>query len=322
MFMSSEHVGNDFRNVMQNANTHPFAGLANDGKNTQSTLFKNFETCEKQFEATGFAHFKQLTAHFASVKDRIKQREASRLEFDYRTGKAKSAQESRDKLVAKGKLEAPKDAEARALAEKKLEEATANWNAINSTLCGELVFFFENRHAILGNLYIEFLQFQMNVAVGFQNSLGSLSIPAIPANCAWRYTADSKGPVGSGEEFADVSLHTAAVSPAKPAKSAAGPASPPLPPPPSRLTPPTSRPPPPPTNAVATVVIASLPEPQQTQVAISDQGVNISAHFADDDEAAMRVGVTVKPEDAISAAQFALKHKQALGKLAAATANN
>jgi hypothetical protein len=55
-------------------------------------------------------------------------------------------------------------------------------------------------------------------------------------------------------------------------------------------------------------------------VSASSEGLNISANFADDDEAAMRGGppvasVTVSPADAAAAAQFAAKHKDALAKL-------
>ncbi len=126
----------------------------------------------------------RLTCCDEQIKDRIKAREAARLDFDYRTGQVKSAQESRDKLIAKGKSESPKDAEKRVLAESKLADATNLWNNTNSALIDDLTHLHDNRLGLLGMIYTEFLAVQKAFAAGFANVSRHL-LPAclLPAQC-------------------------------------------------------------------------------------------------------------------------------------------
>jgi len=209
MCVNSELIAGDFKHLMQQTTTHPFSALSGDGKATQSANFKHFEVCEKQLEVTCGAKLRLLTAHFNNIKDRMKARESARLDFDYRTGQVKSAQESRDKLIAKGKSEAAKDAEKRVLAEKKLEDATALWNTLNTQLVNDLVHLHENRLSLVGNIYIEFLSVQKAFAAGFANNMDLLSVPSVPASCPFVLLANEakSESAPSGEGFQDVNLN-------------------------------------------------------------------------------------------------------------------
>jgi hypothetical protein len=167
--INSEMVAADYKHVMQSTSNHPFSNLCADSKTTQNAIFKHWETCEKQLETTAQAKLKLLMNHFNNIKDRMKNRESARLDYDYRTGQVKSAHDARDKLIAKGKVEAPKDAEKRELAEKKLDDAAHIWNVTNSGLIADLEHLHENRLGLLGNIYVDFLSVQKYFIAGIAN---------------------------------------------------------------------------------------------------------------------------------------------------------
>lgn len=208
---SAAHVANDYKNTMQNAGAQgPFAQLATDGATAEHACSQVWEGCEKQLEATCLSHFRELQGLFVQIKDRMKQREAARLDFDYRQKNVKDLHEARDKLVAKGKTETPKDADKRSQAEKKLEDATHHWNTLNNGVTAELIHLHEHRSDLLGHLYLEFLNAQKEYGKRMAEALNSLQMPAAPANAPWQISppnpacsftpGDSKAPA-PGEQI-------------------------------------------------------------------------------------------------------------------------
>jgi hypothetical protein len=228
-----ENVGNDFRNALQGGASHPFAAFGQKAKDTQTALYQHFELCEKELENTALSKLKQISAHFTTLKERMKAREQARLNFDFATMQHKEACNARDKAMAKGKAE--KDSDKRVEYERKLEEATATWNALNAALIADLTFLFDNRQTLTGHIVADVVNFQTALFRELCTRLAQCPTPVIPPQCAWRLTPSA----AEQKELADAHAHAAYAAPAP----SAAPAPPPPPPSSSSADVPSASPP-------------------------------------------------------------------------------
>jgi hypothetical protein len=167
----------DFVSLYSTSQNHSLIPFANECQLSESTLFKQTDPLVKQLENGPLRKLQNLMDLFAQYKERIKQREQFREDFDYYSAKAKKAQSERDKTLSSGKKEGPKDMESRQKAEHKLEIATKSYGEINSNLINELTKLWTTRHDLLGNVLTEFMAVEKAAANLQHTTLQSLKIP-------------------------------------------------------------------------------------------------------------------------------------------------
>jgi len=167
----------DFVSLYSTAHNHSLGPFANDAKAAKATILKQSEPLAKQMDEGPSKRIRNLIELFSVFKERIKQREQFREDFDYYSAKVKKLQAERDKTTSSGKKEGPKDMESRQKTEQKLEIATKSYGEINSNLIREFTNLWNIRHDLLGPILTEFMTIDRASASLRYSTLQGLKIP-------------------------------------------------------------------------------------------------------------------------------------------------
>jgi len=167
----------DFVSLYSTSQNHSLGPFANEAKQAQATILKESESLVKQMQGGPLRKIQNLLELFGVYKERIKQRDQFREDFDYYSAKVKKAQAERDKATSSGKKEGPKDMESRQKSEQKLDTATKSYGEINSNLIRELSTVWNSRHDLLGQILTEFMTTNKASANVHYSTLQSLKVP-------------------------------------------------------------------------------------------------------------------------------------------------
>jgi len=160
--------------------SHPLGPFSIEAKQTYAALLKQIDGVEKQMESGSLRRVRGMLDLFTQYRERIKQREQFREDFDYYSAKVKKLHSERDKTLSAGKRESPSDIENRQKTEHKLDSATKSYHDSNSILIKDLNNLWISRQDNLAPIMIDFLSVDKSYAnahFSFVQGLQNLKVP-------------------------------------------------------------------------------------------------------------------------------------------------
>jgi len=181
MCSTGEQFGLVFSSMMEKAPAdHSFIKFSNESKDTLTSILKAQENAAGKIVLSAQNKIENLNKSFIEFRSRMKAREESRSNYDYYMNKVKKLHEAREKTLASGKQELPKDTQHVTDNEKKLEDATNSFQDVNNRLVNDLTFLWEHRFDYLAPILADVISAETEFAATYHMSLQKLRIPAYP----------------------------------------------------------------------------------------------------------------------------------------------
>lgn len=144
---------------------HPYSGLAYSAKATLHRLVdERHEACDRRLANSCIAHCATLLDKFAVLKSRVASREELLDELAHYASKTASLHRDREKLLAQGRRETPKEEERRIRNEESMLRLKATFATLNSSLTEELTAYWDRRLDLITPMLLDFVTAQQRFA--------------------------------------------------------------------------------------------------------------------------------------------------------------